>query len=176
MNTTRTKRWNGHLDSLSRDYLKEVQQKMESYGDRVQFSLVSGGGEPSYQVINAVGKKMAFDRNHHLLQAEEADFAGANATGTLSMDQIKSAISGVGLGAASTSRSVRVTRASPGTKRTSAAKANELFAVERYEYFKNNRQSLPPTITEHSEEITQLMQNGKSAADAFSEVVSKYYS
>ena len=175
LNTTRNKRWNGHLDSLPRDFLKEVQTKMESYGDKVQFSLVSGGGHPSYQVTNTLGKKMAFDRNHHLLNADEADFAGANATGTLTIDQIKTAISGVGLNSGSTARSVRVTRASP-TKRTSAAKANELFAVERYEYFKNNRQTLPPTISEHSDEITELMQNGKSAADAFSEVVAKYYS
>ena len=35
--------------------------------------------------------------------------------------------------------------------------------------------SLPPTISEHTEEITSLMRQGKSAEEAFNEVIRKHY-
>lgn len=148
-------------------------EKMADYGDRVQFSLVSSGAEPSYQILNTAGKTMAFDRNHHLLRPEEGEFAGANGTQIFTLEQVKAAIAGIGL--VSRSGSTRTTRAGGTTTRTSAAKLNEQFAAQRYEYFKNNRQMLPTTISEHSEEITELMKQGKSAEEAFGEVVKKYF-
>lgn len=152
-------------------------EKMTSYGDRVQFSLVTGGSEPSYQLTNNLGKTMAFDRNHHLLRPEGHEFVGANATSAFTIDQVKSAISGIGLAQRTTSsRTARVVRAgSGGGTRTSAAKLEEQFAAQRYEYYRNNRQSLPPTISEHTEEITALMKQGKSAEEAFGEVLKKYF-
>lgn len=174
MVTTRSKRWNGNFDSLPVEYLKGVLAKMAEYGDRVQFSLISGGIEPSYQLTNEFGKSMAFDRNHHLFRPEADEFTGVNATPTFTLDQVKAAISGIGASSRpATSRGARVVRA--GTTRTSAAKLEEQFAAQRYEYFKNNRQSLPPTISEHTEEITALMKQGKSAEEAFGEVVKKYF-
>lgn len=151
--------------------------KMMDYGDRVQFSLISGGPEPSYQVMNAVDKKMAFDRNHHLMRPEGEEFTGANATNVMTLEQVKAAISGVRLGSGTGSRTRTVrTGGTGGTgTRISAAKLNDQFATQRYEYFKNNRQTLPPTITEHSDEITELMKSGKSAEEAFGEVVKKYF-
>jgi hypothetical protein len=174
LNATRSKRWNGKYDALPADYLNEVLTKMHDYGDRVQFSLVSSGPQPSYQVMNALGKKMAFDRNHHLLSPDSDEFVGANASPIFSLDQIKAMLSGVGKGSTSKTRTARVARA-PGTTRSSAAKLDEQFAAQRYEYFKNNRQTLPPTIADYSAEITGLMKAGKSVEEAFDEVLKKHY-
>lgn len=174
---TRSKRWNGNVDSLSVEFLKDVMAKMADYGERVQFSLVTGGPTPSYQVTNTLGKSMAFDGNHHLLKPEGHEFAGANATSSYTIEQVKTAVSGIGLGGGSTaSRAPRVVRAGGSTgTRTSAAKLEEQFAAQRYEYYRNNRQSLPATISQHTEEITQLMKQGKSVEDAFGEVLKKYF-
>lgn len=150
-------------------------EKMVDYGDRVQFSLVTPGAEPSYQILNTLGKTMAFDRNHHLLRPQGDEFAGVNASAVFTLDQVKAAISGITASSRPASRSTRVVRTAGGSTRTSAAKLEEQFAAQRYEYFKNNRQSLPPTISEHTEEITELMKKGKSAEEAFNEVVKKYF-
>jgi hypothetical protein len=168
LTSTRSKRWNGNLDTLPADYLKAVLAKMMDYGDRVQFSLVSTGPEPSYQITNTLDKKMAFDRNHHLLQPGEDEFAGANATNMLTLEQVKARIAGV------RTRTPSASRAGGGT-RTTAAKLNEQLAAQRYDYFRNHRQTLPPTISQHSDEITELMKSGKSAEDAFGEIVRKYF-
>jgi hypothetical protein len=174
---TRSKRWNGNVDSLSAEFLKGVMEKMADYGERVQFSLVTGGPEPSYQVTNTLGKSMAFDRNHHLMRPEGHEFVGANATNAFTIEQVKAAITGFGLGSrTSASRAPRVVRAGSGTgTRTSAAKLEEQFAAQRYEYYRNNRHALPQAISQHTEEITQLMKQGKSAEEAFGEVVKKYF-
>jgi hypothetical protein len=174
---TRSKRWNGNVDSLSVEFLKDVMAKMADYGDRVQFSLVTGGPTPSYQITNTLGKAMAFDGNHHLLKPEGHEFAGANATPVFSMDQVRTATTGIGLGGGriTTSRAPRVVRAAGTGTRTSAAKLEEQFAAQRYEYYRNNRQTLPASISQHTEEITQLMKQGKSVEDAFGEVVKKYF-
>lgn len=163
------------MDSLPVEYLKGVMEKMMSYGDRVQLSLISGGPQPSYQVINNLGKTMAFDKNHHLLHPQEDEFTGPNATPIYSIEQIKSAITGLGFGAGSGSKTVRVARSTGGSTRVSAAKLLDQFAAQRYEYFKNHRQTLPPTITEHTEEITELMKKGSPVEEAFDIVVKKYY-
>lgn len=175
MNSKRTKRWNGSVDTLPVDYLKGVVEKMNNYGDRVQFSLVSAGPQPNYQVMNPLGKTMAFDRNHHLLHPQDDEFAGSNASMVLTLDQIKAAILGVGTRASTGSvRAVR-TGGNGSGGRVSAAKLHDQFAAQRYEYFKNNRQTLPPTISEYSDEITDLMKQGKSVEQAFDEVIGKYF-
>lgn len=175
LNSPRSKRWSGKFDTLPADYLKAILEKMADYGDRVQFSLVSSGPQPSYQVINTLDKKMAFDKNHHLLSAADDEFAGANASAVFTLDQIKAMIAGVSVSSGTGTRTARVVRAGTGTGRTTAAKLNEQFATQRYEYFRNNRQSLPPAISEHSSEITALMMQGKSVEEAFGEVVKKYF-
>jgi hypothetical protein len=175
LNSPRSKRWNGKFDTLPVDYLKAIMEKMADYGDRVQFSLISSGPQPSYQVMNTLGKKMAFDRNHHLLSSGGDEFVGANASTIFTLDQIKAMISGVGIGSGAQTRTARVVRATGGSGRTTAAKLNEQFAAERYEYFRNNRQSLPAAISDHSSEITALMMQGKSVEEAFGEVIAKYF-
>lgn len=175
MNSPKSKRWNGKFDALPAEYLKEVMAKMVDYGDRVQFSLISAGSQPSYQVMNALGKKMAFDRNHHLLASQADEFVGANASPVFTLDQVKANIAGIRSASGTATRTARVARAGNGGTRTTAARLHDQFATQRYEYFRNNRQSLPPSISEHSAEITDLMKQGKSVEDAFGEVVRKYF-
>jgi len=158
------------------EYLKGVMAKMADYGDRVQFSLVSTGSQPSYQVMNAHDKKMAFDKNHHLLRPEADEFAGPNASAVFTLDQIKTRIAGVGMGFGSARpRAARVVRAGSGGSRVTAARLDDQFAAQRYEYFRNNRETLPHTISQHSDEIAELMKNGKSVEEAFDEVIKKYF-
>ncbi len=177
LNSTRSKRWNGNFDALPTDYLKDVMAKMTDYGDRVQFSLISGGPAPSYQIINNLDKKMAFDRNHHLLQPQADEFVGVNASTVFTLDQVKARIAGISLNAGKKANTARVVRASSGagSTRTSAAKLEDQFAAQRYEYFRNHRQTLPPTITEYTDEIAALMRQGKPAEEAYGEVIKKHF-
>lgn len=176
MATTRGKRWNGNFDTLPAEYLKSVLAKMLDYGESVQFSLMSGGPQPSYQIENTLGKKMAFDRNHHLLNPQDDEFVGVNASAVFTLDQIRAAIAGVrpASQAARATRSTRTTSGGAGT-RTTAAQLNEQCAAKRYEYFKENRAKLPAAISAHSDEIAELMIKGKPVEEAFSEIVKKYF-
>jgi hypothetical protein len=173
LKTTRSKRWNGEIGTLSADYLNDVMKQMAAYGDRVQFVLTGTGQRPSYQVINTVGKKMAFDSNNHLFHPEADEFVGSNASGIFTLDQIKSAIAG---GATRAGTGTRVSRVGSGGRgSTAAARAKELIDTEKYAYFKNNRQTLPPAIGEHSEEITELMAKGMSVEEAFGDVIKRHF-
>ena len=175
MSATRNKRWNGDIATLPADFTKGVLEKMAAYGDRVQFSLVSGGAEPSYQVINNMGKAMAFDRQHHLLQDPEALFTGANASAVLTIEQLNAALSAYGAGSRAAARPGRVVKSASGPTKTAAARLDEQVAAARYAYFKSNRESLPARIAEYSGEIDQLLKKGKPVEEAFDEVVKKYF-
>jgi hypothetical protein len=175
LNTKRTKRWNGQIDTLAADYLKDVMGQMVTYGDRVQFGLSGSGQRPNYQVINAADKKMAFDSNNHLLHPQEHEFDGPNATRVFTLDQVKAAIVG---GGRTASAATRVSRAgSTGRTRgtTAAVKVKDVIDTEKYEYFKNNRQTLPASIGEYSAVITELMKKGMSAEQAFGEIVKQHF-
>lgn len=172
MNTTKNKRWNGKIDTLAAAYLNDVKEKMEAYGDRVKFRLGGAGERPNYQLTNAADKKMAFDGNHHLVHPKDGEYVGSNATNLFTLDQIKAAIAGVGSRA---STSARVSRVGSSRSSTAAVKVQDLVDAEKYEYFKNNRQILPPGIGEHSAEITALMKNGMAAQDAFAEIVKRHF-
>jgi hypothetical protein len=174
LTTTRNKRWNGKIETLKTDYLNDVKGRMETYGDRVQFGLTGTGQRPNYQVINTDGKKMAFDSGNHLLHSEADEFDENNVSGVYTLDQVKAAIAGAGSKA---SAAKRASRAGTGATRatTAATKAKDLAAAEKYEYYKNNRATLPPSIGQHSNEITELMMNGMSAEQAFGEVVKRHF-
>lgn len=175
MASTRNKRWNGSVDTLPSDFLKAVLAKMADYGDRVQFSR-SSGPLPMYQTINSFDKKMAFDRNHHLARVEGDEFAESNVSPIYTLEQINMAIAGTRVSKEAKAKTVRVVRTGGAAPRpTAAARLEDQFATARYEYFRNHRATLPPSISEHTEEITELMKKGKSVEDAFSEVVEKYY-
>lgn len=173
MASKRIKRWDGKVDNLPADYLKGVQEKMNSYGDRVQFSRCSGP-LPNYQVINPADKKMAFDGGHHVMRAQEDDFSGANGTSVFSMDQVNAMINGVRM-VEGKAKSVRVVRPGSTGTRTTVRQVEDQFAAARYEYFRTHRATLPPTISEHSDEIATLMKQGKPVEEAFNAIIEKYY-
>lgn len=51
------------------------------------------------------------------------------------------------------------------------AKIKEQIAIQKYEYYKLNRATLPEDIREHSEKISQMMESGMSAEDSFNEAI-----
>jgi hypothetical protein len=175
LSATRTKRWSGDIAALPAEYMNNVLEKMGAYGDRVQFSLVSGGAEPSYQIINNMDKAIAFDRDHHLLQAPDDLFAAANATAVLTLDQINTARASYGASSRTASKTGRVVKAASGPTKTAAARLDEQVAAARYAFFKANRATLPPRIAEYSGEIDHLLKKGKPVEEAFGEVVKKYF-
>ncbi len=144
--------------------------QMLAYGEQVQFALSGSGQRPNYQVINPAGKKMAFDSNNHLLTPKADEFVGSNATTVYTLEQLKAVIAG----GSRTGTATRVSRV--GTRSSPAAvKAKDLVDAAKYEYFKNNRQTLPAGIEKHSDEIAGLMKNGISAEDAFAEVIKRHF-
>jgi hypothetical protein len=179
LTTTRSKRWNGQIEALKADYLKKIMIQMDAYGDRVQLALSGPGQRPHYQVMNASGKKMAFDSNHHLLHPEEDEFASGNVSNIYTLEQVSIIASGGGVRIAGSGPG-RIARAGSGAARSprntaATVKADELVDAEKYRYFKTNRETLPPTIGTHSAQITHMMRKGMSAENAFSEVIKLHY-
>jgi hypothetical protein len=169
LNTAKTKRWNGKIETLTREYLNRVMEQMLTYGDRVQFALNRGGQCPHYQVINTFDKKIMFDSNH-LLTSNADDFVTGTTSPIYALTQIEAAMKGVGVkttGAAV----VRRSGGGSGVPRTTAAQREALIDAEKYEYFKKNRSSLPDDIKKQSQKISALMMSGMSVEDAFAEAV-----
>ena len=154
------------MESLTADYLNRVLEQMLAYGDRVQFALAHGGQRPHYQVINSADKKMAFDSDH-LVTANANDFLAGTTSPVYTLEQIEAAMTGTGNKTVGTG----VTRA--GGNRTTAAQKLAVIEAEKYEYFRNNRSTLPANIGKHAQEITELMMNGISAEDAFADVIKR---
>ena len=172
MVTSRSKRWNGKLESLAPDFLQQVVTQMLAYGDRVQFALTTPGAKPNYQVQNSANKKMAFDGNHHLMQVEPSEFDGSNATPLLSLEQIQAI--GTGVSRAAITKQARPAKPA-GRSPTATAKAADLVDAAKYDYFKNNRSTLPAGVSAHTNEISVLMRNGLSAEAAFADIIKRYF-
>ncbi len=179
MNTKRTKRWNGDPSTLSADYLKNVIEKMLAYGEQAQFSDKGTLQGPNYQIINAAGKKIAFNSNNLLIQTEDDDFSGSVAAPVYSLEQVRTLLTQLNSPLAKVARTKRVASGAktPAAPRggTALAKAKELIALQKYDYYKTHRATLPPDIREHSEEITRLMESGISAEVAFNEAAKLCY-
>ncbi len=175
MATSRSKRWNGKLETLAKDYLQQILAQMAAYGDRVQFALTTPGAKPNYQVQNSANKKMAFDGNHHLMQAQAAEFEGGNATPLLTLEQIQAA--GSGLNRSAIIKQAKPAKPSKTTARapTATAKAAGLVDAAKYAYFKANRATLPAGINAHTDEISVLMRNGLPAEAAFAEIIQRHF-
>jgi len=166
LNNAKPKRWNGKMESLPTEYLNRILAQMLTYGDRVQFALTGGGQGPHYQVINTAEKKMTFDSDH-LLTSNTDKFLRGTTSPIYTLEQIEAAMTGTGNKTVGTG----VTRG--GSNRTTAAQKLALIEAEKYEYFKNNRSTLPANIGKHAQEITELMMNGISAEDAFADVIKR---
>ncbi len=179
MNTKRNKRWNGNLDTLSADFLKDVIEKMESYGGHVQFELPGHAQRPNYQVINASGKKIAFDKKNLLLSLN----AGGDVSDTLSsafpLAAVKAALAGGGRSAAARPRAPRGTTTAGTARGTARAAAPatpvDVVESEKYAYFKEHRDMLPEGISKHSSTISELMRGGLSAEAAFNQVITQHF-
>ena len=122
-----------------------------------------------------MGKSIAFDRDHRLLQAQEDLFSAANATPVMTVDQINAARSSYGASSRAAAKTGRVVKSASGPTKTAAARLDEQVAAARYAYFRENRATLPPRIAEYSGEIDQLLKKGKPVEEAFGEVVKKYF-
>jgi len=174
LSTSRTKRWNGTLESLSGDYLKEVAQRMESYGDRVQFELPGHGKHPIYQVIGRGDRKMGFDGKHLLLRLNEAGNVAETLSTVFAIEAVRDAIAGK---RASRGATARATNGGGATRRRAAAPVAVIDTVEqdKYAYYRAHRDTLPEGISQHAGEISTLMRAGKSAEEAFQDVISRHY-
>ena len=159
------------MNKLPAAYLNNVIEKMLAYGESVQFSGAGNVDGPNYQVINGSGKKISFDSNNLLIHTEEKDFSAKNAAVVYSLEQVRAQL--VKLSSppvkATPAKSRKVAGSPTPRGGSAAAKAKELIAIQKYEYYKTNRAALPSDIREHSEEITRMMESGMSAEMAFNE-------
>jgi hypothetical protein len=179
LNTKRAKRWDGTLDTLTKDYLKDVMEKMEAYGDRVQFELPGKGPRPNYQVINPAGRTMAFDKKNLLLPRDtEVDFVN-NGSNVFSLDAIKAAVAGT---VKKTVTRSRVAGSGTTTSRRASVSGAaipepvvDMVERDKYAYFKANRETLPEDIAKHSQSISELMRSGMSAEQAFDEIIKQHF-
>jgi hypothetical protein len=177
LTTSRTKRWNGTLESLSPDYLKGVAERMESYGDRVQFELPGHAKQPIYQVINPSDRRMGFDGRHLLLRLNESGNVADSLSPIFTLDAVRAAIAG-----RRTARSPAATRSGGPGRGSAAARraaapavATDTVEKEKYAYYREHRDALPEDIARYASEISALMRTGKSAEEAFHQVIAEYY-
>lgn len=177
MSTTRTKRWNGTLESLSADYLKEVMIRMESYGDQVQFELPGHGKRPIYQVIGRGERKMGFDGKHLLLRLNETGNIAETLSPIFPLEAVRAAIAGKrGQRGAAATRSPSAGGSGPARRRAAAAPAVvDTVEEDKYAYYRAHRAELPEGISQYAGEISQLMRTGKSAEEAFKQIIAQYY-
>lgn len=180
MNTKRSKRWNGNLDSLSADFLKDVIDRMESYGANVQFELPGNAQRPNYHVFNNAGKKMAFDKKNLLMSLNSDGNVSETLSAIFSLDAVKTAMKGGGAKTVTRARTSRPSTSSGGSSAsrssyTPVAQVIDTVEHDKYAYFKANREFLPDGIQKHSADISALMKSGMSAEQAFEEIVKQHF-
>lgn len=170
MATRRSKRWDGNLSSLSVDYLNEVTEKIKAYGVAVQFALPGHAKTPIYQIINKSGLKMGFNGKHLLQSLNENGNISDHLSAEFSLEQVQQSMFDP---PAKTTRSR--TSSTSGVRKTASAVAAEQVEIDKYNYFRANREHLPADIQKHADAISVLMQKGMSAADAFDTIVEQHY-
>ncbi|NYT63766.1 hypothetical protein H0A66_15720 [Alcaligenaceae bacterium] len=182
MTTKRSRRWNGSLDSLSTDFLKDVLERMEAYGPNVQFELPGHSQRPNYQVINKAGKKMGFDKKNLLMSLNPNGSISDTLSAEFTLDAVKTMIKGGGAKAAPRPRATRTSTEGASPRSTSSrasyvpvAEVIDTVEHDKYAYFKANREELPEGIQKHSGAISDLMRNGLSAEAAFNEIIKLHF-
>lgn len=152
-------------------------ERMESYGDQVQFELPGHSRHPVYHVIGRGGRKMGFDGKHFLLHLNEAGNVAETLSPVYSLDAVRDAIAGKRSPRKAAATRSSSANGSTGTRRRAAAPAAVVDTVEqdKYAYYRANRADLPEGISQYAGEISQLMRAGKSAEEAFQQIVAQYY-
>ena len=165
LTTRRAKRWDGELSSLSVDYLKEVLEKMHAYGQLVQFEFPGHAKMPIYQVINHRGYKMGFDGKHLLHDLNENGSISDQLSTEFSIEQVQQAM--------------EAPVAAPRARKSAGTRARkyqpEQIEVDKYNYFRENRDWLPDDIQYYSDDISAMMRNGMTAEQAFSSILDENY-
>lgn len=148
-------------------------ERMESYGDRVQFELPGHGKRPIYQVISRSERKMGFDGKHLLLRPNESGNVADTLSPIFSLDAVRDAIAGKRTRSTSAGR----VAGSATTRRRATAAPAVIDTVEqdKYAYYRAHRDELPDDITQYAGQISQLMRAGKSAEEAFGQIISDHY-
>ncbi|WP_269901316.1 hypothetical protein [Paenalcaligenes faecalis] len=167
MTTRRSKRWDGNLTSLSVDYLKEVVEKMQAYGKTVQFEFPGHAKMPIYQVINQRGFKMGFDGKHLLHSLNENGNISDDLSAEFTLEQVQEAMK-------------NPPAAAPRARKSSGAGARraavpDTVEVDKYNYFRENRDWLPDDIQYYADDISAMMRSGMSAEQAFASIVEEHY-
>lgn len=166
LTTRRSKRWDGNLTSLSVDYLKEVVEKMQAYGTTVQFEFPGHGKMPIYQVINQRGYKMGFNGKHLLNELNENGMISDQLSAEFSLEQVQQAM------VAPPAAAPRARKRSSATK---SAVAPDQIEVEKYQYFRANREWLPDDIQYYADDISTMMRGGMTAEQAFAGILDQHY-
>ena len=178
MSTSRTKRWNGTLESLSSEYLKGVMERMEAYGDHVQFEVPGHGKQPIYQVLRGE-RKMGFDGKHLLLRLNESGNVADGLSPAFSKDDVRGAIAGKrsprSTGATRSTASAGSSGTARQVRRAAPEPATDTVEQQKYAYYREHRDELPEGIARHADEISTLMRSGHSAEAAFQQIVEQYY-
>jgi hypothetical protein len=176
LKTKRSRRWNGTLDSLGVEFLTDVLEKMEAYGENVQFEFPGHAQRPNYQVINGAGKKMAFDKKNLLLRLNENGEVSDTLSPVFSLEAVKRALKDAATPARQRASRASTARVSGGARKTAAAAAPvDTVEHDKYAYYRSNRETLPEGIEKHSAAISELMRNGLSAEDAFNEIIKQHF-
>jgi len=151
-------------------------ERMESYGDQVQFELPGHGKHPIYQIIGRSERKMGFDGKHLLLRLNESGNIAETLSPIFSLDAVRSAIAGRRASrSAPASRSARGGNSTVRRRATAAVAVMDTVEEEKYAYYRAHREELPPGISQYAGEISTLMRTGKSAAEAFRQIVEQHY-
>lgn len=171
MTTRRSKRWNGDLSSLSIDYLKEVAEKIQTYGISVQFEFPGHGKMPIYQIITQSGRKMGFDGKHLLHSLNENGNISDALSAEFSLEEVQQSMT------APPPKTTRARKSSSAgaVRKTAASLAAEQIEIDKYNYFRQNREQLPTGIQKHADDISVLMAKGMSAEEAFTTIIDKHF-
>ena len=170
MATRRSSRWNGELSSLPPDFLNDVIERMQAYGDRVQFQFPGHAKRPNYQVINARGFKMAFDSKNLLMPLNENGNVSDELSDEFTLEMVQQACV-----APPPKRSSRSTSTSSTKRGRVAVPATDTLELDKYNYFKAHRDTLPDGIQQYSTQISELMRAGHSAEAAFAAIIDEHF-
>src|SRR5699024_6838903 len=114
-----------------------------------QFEFPGHAKMPIYQVINQRGFKMGFDGKHLLHSLNENGNISDNLSAEFSLEQVQEAMTKPAAAAP------RARKSAGGATRKAAVP--DTVEVDKYNYFRANRDWLPDGIQEYADDISALM-------------------